>query len=419
VSPWFNSYAQRQDINLNNDWQTSLKGTSAWKKVNVPHNWDGYYGYRRLQHGNLHGDAVYKKSFTIKQSKQGKRFFLFFEGVGSYATVILNGKPVGSHAGGRTTFTLDVTDAIKTDGSKNQLEVEASHPANIKDLPWVCGGCSDERGFSEGSQPMGIFRPVHLIVTNDVRIEPFGVHAWAEFENNKASLFISTSVKNYSEKYRHLEIIHQLKNKAGLVLSEAGFYTLDIYPNVRPTEITIPMNDLVPTKWSIENPYLYEIVSVIKENNKVIDQVKSSFGFRTINWKTSSNQFLLNGKPVFINGIAEYEHLFGQSHAFSNEQIIARVKWIKAAGFNAFRDGHQPHNLLYGKLCNEKGILWWTQLSAHVWYDTKEFRNNFKQLLTEWVIERRNDPSVILWGYKTKASFLKTLQTNALNLFVY
>jgi len=70
--------------------------------------------------------------------------------VGSYATVILNGKPVGSHAGGRTTFTLDVTNAIKTDGSQNQLEVEASHPANIKDLPWVCGGCSDERGFSEG-----------------------------------------------------------------------------------------------------------------------------------------------------------------------------------------------------------------------------------------------------------------------------
>jgi hypothetical protein len=56
------------------------------------HNWDDYYGYRRLVHGNLHGDAVYKKTFSIKQSKTGKRFFLFFEGVGSYATVTLNGK---------------------------------------------------------------------------------------------------------------------------------------------------------------------------------------------------------------------------------------------------------------------------------------------------------------------------------------
>jgi hypothetical protein len=72
-----------QDISLNNDWLTSLSTTNTWKKVNVPHNWDDYYGYKRLVHGNLHGDAVYKKNFVTKQSKQGKRFFLFFEGVGS------------------------------------------------------------------------------------------------------------------------------------------------------------------------------------------------------------------------------------------------------------------------------------------------------------------------------------------------
>ena len=399
VSPWFNSYSQRQDINLNNDWQTSLKGTNAWKKVNVPHNWDDYYGYRRLQHGNLHGDAIYKKSFSIKQTKQGKRFFLFFEGVGSYATVILNGKPVGSHAGGRTTFTLDVTDGIKTDGTKNELEVEASHPANIKDLPWVCGGCSDERGFSEGSQPFGIFRPVHLIVTNDIRIEPFGVHAWSE--DNNTSLFITTAFKNYSNKQRRIDIIQQLKNKEGSVLTTA--YAHDRIQSLDNNDITQMIAIKPPILWSLENPYLYEIVTTIREDDRIIDRVKTNFGFRNIDWRTSTNQFLLNNKPVFINGIAEYEHLLGQSHAFSNEQIIARMKWIKAAGFNAFRDGHQPHNLLYGRLCNEKGILWWTQLSAHVWYDTPEFRSNFKQLIEEWVIERRNDPSVVLWGLQNES----------------
>jgi len=31
---------------------------------------------------------------------------------------------------------------------------------------------------------MGIFRPVHLLVTSDIYIEPFGVHAWAEIKNN-------------------------------------------------------------------------------------------------------------------------------------------------------------------------------------------------------------------------------------------
>jgi hypothetical protein len=402
VSLWFNSHSQRQDISLNNDWHTSLQGTGTWKQLNIPHNWDDYYGYRRLVHGNLHGDAVYKKTFSIKQNKTGKCFFLYFEGVGSYVTVFLNGKNIGSHAGGRTTFTLDATAVIKTDGTKNELEVKVSHPANIKDLPWVCGGCSDERGFSEGSQPMGIFRPVHLIITNDVRIEPFGIHAWADMKDNKTDLNINTTLKNYSAVKRNITLVHQLVSKDGKIVAQSSS-TKTLNPN---DSINIPISNILisnPIPWSTINPYLYKIVTIVKENSIILDKTETDFGFRTISWKTPSNQFLLNDKPVFINGIAEYEHLLGQSHAFSNEQIVARMKWIQAAGFNAFRDGHQPHNLLYGKLCNEKGILWWTQLSAHVWYDTPEFRNNFKQLLKEWVIERRNDPSVILWGLQNES----------------
>ena len=41
--------------------------------------------------------------------KAGKRYFLRFEGVGTYATVTLNGKDFGRHPVGRTTLTLDVT----------------------------------------------------------------------------------------------------------------------------------------------------------------------------------------------------------------------------------------------------------------------------------------------------------------------
>ena len=402
----FNSFSQRQDISLNNDWLTSLTTTHEWKKINIPHNWDDYYGYRRLLHGNLHVDAEYKRNITIKQSKQGKRFFLYFEGVGSYATVLLNGKHAGSHAGGRTTFTLDVTDIIKTDGTKNELKVLASHPSNIKDLPWVCGGCSDERGFSEGSQPLGIFRSVHLLVTNDVRIEPFGVHAWADIENDIANLSINTTIKNYSKQKRNIVVSHQLLDAFGKTVKQVSEnYTINSGDSTIVSVKNIAVNS--PALWSVEKPYIYTIQSSISENNKVIDKLETEFGFRTINWKNSTNQFILNGKPVFINGIAEYEHLLGQSHAFSHEQIVARMKWIQAAGFNAFRDGHQPHNLLYGKLCNEKGILWWTQLSAHVWYDTPEFRNNFKKLLREWVIERRNDPSVILWGLQNESKLPK------------
>jgi hypothetical protein len=411
-------FAQRQDISLNDNWLTIATNndkvlpvntyqtaiTADWKKVNIPHNWDQYEGYRRLLHGNRHGDSWYRKTFTTKQNRTGKRFFLFFEGVGSYATVYLNNKKVGEHIGGRTTFTLDVTDVIKTDGTANQLAVRAYHPSNIQNLPWVCGGCSDERGFSEGSQPMGIFRPVHLIVTNDVRIEPFGVHAWADVSAKEIKLNIATSLKNYSKQKRNIVVEHRLIDQNGKEINKIVQQSVSAEKEAVVEHKSGIVNLTSAIKlWSVENPYLYKIITTVKENNVVLDKTETDFGFRTVNWKNATNQFILNGKPLFINGIAEYEHLLGQSHAFSKEQIVSRFKWIQAAGFNAFRDGHQPHNLLYGQLCDEKGILWWTQLSAHVWYDTKEFRENFKQLLREWVIERRNSPSVVLWGLQNES----------------
>ncbi len=410
-------HAQRQDISLDKDWESfalpaqagkawtmlpPLDDYKGWIKVNVPHNWDQYEGYRRLQHGNFHGTAVYRKNISIRQPKAGKRFFLFFEAVGSFARVSLNGKEVGSHAGGRTSFTIDVTDQLITDGRINKLQVIATHPPNIQTLPWVCGGCSDERGFSEGSQPLGIFRPVHLVVTNDVRIAPFGVHAWADMNANETKLHVNTSLKNYAAKERKLVIVQQLLDEWGKLVEK---WQVDKLTG-KGDSVNVAQSFKLkrkPALWSVERPTLYTIETIVMENNKVLDRVSTSFGFRTINWKTPSNQFFLNDKPVFINGIAEYEHLLGQSHAFSRDQIYSRISWIQSAGFNAFRDGHQPHNLLYGALCDQRGILWWTQLSAHVWYDTPEFRKNFKDLLREWVIERRNSPSVILWGLQNES----------------
>jgi beta-galactosidase len=424
ASLWFNplsAQSLRSDISLDKGWRSIADDNSKqaydgfeqptfsdkkWKQVEVPHNWDACEGYRRMRHGNRHGYAWYRKSFTVKQ-QPNKRYFLYFEGVGSYATVWLNGKQVGYHAGGRTTFTIDVTNTIKFNGN-NLLAVRADHPANIKDLPWVCGGCSDERGFSEGSQPMGIFRPVHLIITDPVRIEPFGVHIWnnADISTTAAQLYVETEVKNYTAKPVDITIIHKIIDSKGTMVAEtksassikAG--TASIIKQQPPV-----INQL--HLWSLEDPYLYKVVSEVIQNGQVVDRITTPYGIRWISWPigkaASANQFLLNGKPVFINGIAEYEHLIGNSHAFSEAQIKSRVMQMKAAGFNAFRDAHHPHNLRYQNYWDSLGLLCWTQMGAHVWYDTPEFRKNFKELLKEWVKERRNSPSIVLWGLQNES----------------
>ncbi|RZK40994.1 MAG: DUF4982 domain-containing protein [Pedobacter sp.] len=403
------SIAEEKGNHIHNGFENVSYATKGWKKVNVPHNWDQYEGYQRKLHGNKHGYAWYRKTFKTNETKVGKRFFLYFEGVGSYATIWLNGKKVGYHAGGRTTFTLDVTHAIKLQNQDNLLAVRADHPANIQDLPWVDGGCSTERGFSEGSQPMGIFRPVTLVVTNDVRIEPFGVHVWNndKVSEREASLNLATTLRNYSTAAKQVVVVNSLLDKKGKIVA-----------TVKNTETVSPGKQIVVKQntksfsnvnlWSTENPYLYTMKTSLLVNGKLIDELSTPYGIRWISWpigETKNNkQFLLNGKPVFINGIAEYEHLIGQSHAFTDEQIRSRVMQIKSAGFNSFRDAHQPHNLLYQTYWDELGILSWTQMAAHIWYDTPEFRKNFKSLLKDWVIERRNNPSVVLWGLENEST---------------
>jgi beta-galactosidase len=413
----------RKEISLNSNWLTIADENSNqtyngfqlenykltnWKNVNVPHNWDQYEGYQRKLHGNKHGYAWYRKTFRIGAQGERKKYFLYFEGVGSYATVWLNGTKVGYHAGGRTTFTLDVSKAIHLNNKLNLLAVRADHPANIQDLPWVDGGCSTERGFSEGSQPMGIFRPVHLMVTNDIRIEPFGVHVWNDnrISTKAASLNLAITLKNYSSMPQNITVINQLLDQKGKLVKEVK--TEEKVIAGKEVAVKQVMEELRnPNLWSLTTPYLYTVKTILMAKGKVIDELKTPYGIRSISWpigEAKQKQFLLNGKPVFINGIAEYEHLIGNSHAFTNEQIRSRVMQIKAAGFNSFRDAHQPHNLLYQTYWDQLGILSWTQMAAHIWYDTPEFRKNFKTLLTDWVKERRNSPSVVLWGLENEST---------------
>ena len=388
--------------------------------VTLPHNLDDYYGYRQLRHGNLHGSALYTRTFHADK-QEGKRYFLQFEGIGTYATVTLNGHDFPRELVGRTVYTLDITDALSS--GTNDLQVLVDHPAMQTECPWVCGGCSSEWGFSEGSQPFGIFRPVTLVETDGVRIEPFGVYVW----NNVAcdSVFIDTEVKNYTASTQTVELISKFTLKSGkqvFRLSE----TLSLLPGETKTvRQASPIDDA--HRWSIDDPYLYNLSTILKRDGRTTDDLRTPFGIRSIAWPQhvangspvttsaggdlpsaggdlqSPHRFYLNGKPVFINGTCEYEHLLGASHAFTHEQIASRIKQIRHAGFNAFREAHQPHNLYYQQLADEQGLLFWSQFSAHIWYDTPQFRENFKRLLVRWIKERRNSPSVVLWGLQNES----------------
>lgn len=399
---------RRTITSLNEGWTAHcLAGhDTIARTINVPHNFDDYYGYRQLRHGNLHGSAIYQKTFTT-QLKEGKRYFLQLEGVGTYATITLNDTQYPKELVGRTVFTLDVTEALNN--GKNTLHILVDHPAMQTESPWVCGGCSSEWGFSEGSQPFGIFRPVSLIETDALRIEPFGVHIW----NNAAcdSVFVETEVKNYTTQSQKIELVNKFTLASGKQVFRSAVTESLLPGETKTIRHAAKIEDA--HRWSLSDPYLYSLATMIKRDGKTTDEVRTPFGIRNIKWW---RQFFLNGQPTFINGTCEYEHLLGNSHAFSPEQIRSRIKQITNAGFNAFREAHQPHNLLYQQLLDEQGILFWSQFSAHIWYDTPLFRENFKRLLVRWIKERRNSPSIILWGLQNESILPKDFAEECSNI---
>ncbi|MDC7684148.1 malectin domain-containing carbohydrate-binding protein [Asticcacaulis sp. BYS171W] len=400
-------------------YQATAFDDATWQDVEVPHNWQGYSYNRQVVRGTLHGVAWYRKTIDLPKVGADERLFLMFEGVNAYATVYLNGQVVGKHGGGLISFTLDMTRAAKP--GKNLLVVRAENPDGIKDLPWVPGDDQPENGFAEGSQPLGIFRPVHVIRTNSLRVRPFGAYVWGgpgRIDARRAQLTVRSELQNASDRRRDFTLTSDVIDAGGKVVATvttphmlgagAEGHFEQALPEIRN-----------PHLWSPETPYLYTLRTRLSENGKVVDETVTTTGLRTVEitgTKDSARQLLINGKPFYVHGVAEYEHHLGASQAFTDAQVAARVSMVKAGGFNAFRDAHYPHNLRYQDHFARDGILWWTQFSAHVWFDNDAFRANFKALAADWVRERRNNPALFLWGLQNESKLPPDFAREVMNI---
>ena len=366
-------------------------------ELEIPHNWANYSGQRWYGHGDLHGSAVYTRSFDCAL-KTGQRAYLVFDGVGSYLTVKVNGRELCRHKpAGKVVTTLDATEAIAADG-RNELEVLCEHPSQIIDMPWVCGGCS--AAYCEGPEPLGLFRMVHVEVTDEVRIAPFGVFVWgkAPFE----TVHVETEILNASGAAceRGLSV-------SCSALGVDGHRTVALAAGETKTvKLEFPVRNV--HRWSAEDPFLYDFTVTLGRAGTALDSETVTTGFREVSWPflrdTKDRRLFVNRKPVFIHGVCENDHLLGASAAFGPEEIDARAKLVKETlHFNAVRDGHEPHDLRWGHNWDRLGVYWWPQFGTHNYYDNPDFIRNYREMLKQWMKERRNSPSVVIWGIQNES----------------
>jgi len=407
------SVAGREKININREWKFKLgdyTGAEAetyndkdWSNINLPHNFSIPY-FQSAQWYTGYG--WYRKYFDVPAQWKTKRIFVEFEGAFRDAQIFVNGKQVGTHHGGYTGFSLDITDQVKS--GKNVLAVRLNNNWNARLAPR-----NGDHNFTGG-----IYRDVYLVVTNRVHVTWYGTFITTPNLSKESGVVnIRTEVRNDGQTSKDYTLKTDIVDFSGKIVASASSKQL-IAPDA-----TIEFNQTTPgikapKLWHPEHPFMYKAISSIMDGKTVLDYYETPFGFRWIEW-TADKGFFLNGEHYYFKGANVHQDHAGWASAVTNAAIHRDVRMIKDCGMDFIRGSHYPHDPSFSDACDTLGILLWeendfwgsggNQRETDNWYtgagaypmnkeDQPDFDESVKSDLREMIRVHRNHPSIIVWS---------------------
>lgn len=374
--------SSRREVLLS-DWEFHLGEEGEWQRVRVPHDWaitgpfeenselwngtDGWVN-NPGRTGALPwvGVGWYRTTFTVPD---GKKATLLFDGAMSNATVYVNGKEIYSWPNGYSAVPVDVSGAV-VPGAENTLEVRLENlPASSR---WYPGA--------------GLYRNVHLIITEPVHVPVWGVKVTTpEVSAEKATVCVETTVEGAEGKNVVVETT-VLDKDGNIVISSGSPVTIDH-----------------PLLWSPEEPNLYTAVTSVYADGKLVDEYLTTFGIRKAEF-IDGKGFFLNGKPTKFYGVCLHHDLGPLGAAVSVPALRHQLEILKDMGCNAIRTSHNQPAPELVQLCDEMGFMmmveafdeWKSAKSAngyHIYFDQWAEKD-----LTGMIHAFRNNPSVIMWS---------------------
>ena len=363
-----------------------------WRNLDLPHDWsiEGTLDVKNPM-GNDGGYfpaglGCYRKTFTLPASVKGKLVSIYFEGVYMNAEVSINGKLLGVHPYGYTSFSYDLTPYLKL-YDKNVLSVRVDN-SKQKNCRWYSGS--------------GIYRHVWMVVSDPIHVAQWGVTVTTpNVSTKKATVIVKTLVKNETGLAQNVSLRTTLLDANARTAGE------------NQQEVQLPANSekeveqivqvSKPLLWTPETPNLYQAQVRIEKNKKVVESIKTSFGIRSIKF-TTENGFQLNGKTVKINGGCVHHDNGCLGAAAFDRAEERRVQILKSAGFNAIRTSHNPPSEAFLDACDRLGML----VIDEAFDGWKERKNDYDYAMyfdTWWqrdleamVLRDRNHPSIIMWS---------------------
>ncbi|HEY5915490.1 MAG TPA: glycoside hydrolase family 2 TIM barrel-domain containing protein [Verrucomicrobiae bacterium] len=367
---------------------------SKWELVSLPHSQllfqTDLTGYAR-QGRNV---GWYRREFQVPPVWLGKRLFIEFQGAMQATTLWVNGSEIGSYAvSGYDSFHFDITPHTK--GGRNVLAVKVDNRPS-RELP-PDGVQADFILFG------GLCRDVFLHVTDTLHL----TFAWEAREagvrlttprisEKEAVLAAESTVRNDGAKPRKCSLITELREKGGTVLA-AMLQEQEIPAGADFTFKQTSPPIARPHLWSPDDPYLYQVHTVLHESGSEIDHVQTAFGFRWVRFD-KTNGFLLNGKHLKLVGANRHQTWPFIGNAVPNGLHRRDAEQLKAMGVNWVRLSHYPQDPDFLNALDELGLMavaeppTWMEAGGPVWM------SNLEKSFRSMIRRDRNHPCIILWA---------------------
>ena len=331
---------------------------SAWAQIWLPHTWDATPDNPFATTGHFHGVGWYRRRFEAPQSWQDRRVLVHFNGVFQIADAWVNGRHVGQHVGGFTTFAFDVTDSLEF-GKSNLMAVKVDDMIS----PFIAP--AEERNVATYG---GIYRTVWLEMTDPLHIRYNGTWVTVEGNEREPLVRIRTWLMNQGQSSRTVRVESNIVDAAGNSKAK-----LEANAEIEPSQgqsfdqKTGAIGE--PQLWSPDSPYLYHLESTVWDGDRAIDRYVTRFGIRFMR-HDAANGFTLNGKPINLHGVDRRQDYAFMGDAVPEAVGVRDIRLMKEMGVNFFRTSHYPQDPAVLDACDELGILVWEEvpnLAVHIY----------------------------------------------------
>jgi beta-galactosidase len=379
---------------------------SKWQTVTVPHDWAIYGPFSALndqqkvaitqdgqkeamEHAGRTGGLPfvgvgwYRNTGNLPAYEAGKRVTLVFDGAMANSQVFINGKKVGEWPYGYNTFHFDVTDFLNKDNTPNTLAVRLEN--RTEQSRWYPGA--------------GLYRNVHVIITDDVHIPVWGTYVTTPVVRaDFAKVNIRTKVEGNNTPNAKYRLSTLILNPAGVVVAKTETQLTKFDENEFSQDLVVEN----PQLWSTSTPTLYKAVSKLYADSKLVDEYATTFGIRTIEVKPNDG-FYLNGVKTVFQGVCNHHDLGPLGGAVNDAAIRRQVRIMKDMGVNAIRTSHNMPAPELVRACDEMGMMIMAE-SFDEW-KTPKVANGYNLFWDNWaekdvvnlVHHYRNNASVVMW----------------------